>query len=103
MFKNILTTLAIALILVVTVVVTPSFAQNIQDGTGTYNEAPTTGTTTEEDNGFNPLWLLPLLAIPLFFMFKKDNRNDERSEYQDQGIAGMKGGRSERHQDDDLL
>lgn len=76
----------------------------------TYNEAPApgntggTGTTTNEDRGgFDWRWLLPLLAVPLLFLFKKDNRNEERQSHRSQQFAGSKGGESRKDREEDIL
>lgn len=57
------------------------------------NQAPTGGNLNEEnaapggtvaqddEGGFNPLWLLPLLLLPLlYFMLKKDDREDQAAD-----------------------
>jgi hypothetical protein len=78
---------AIALALFASLAATqPSFvqAQDMQDST--YQNAPATdtnnapsGTTTNNDrNNFNWWWLLPLMAIPLVFMMKRDNKRERR-------------------------
>jgi hypothetical protein len=49
--------------------------------------------------GTNWWWLLPLLAIPLLILMLP--RRDDRSDYQDSGVAGTKGGQTRRPVDDE--
>jgi hypothetical protein len=81
----------------------PVFAQSSLD-TGTGNDVPVVNdgqTGTTQDRGFDWWWLLPLLAIPLFFVFRSENRYDDRAPYRDQGLAGTKGGEARRRRLDD--
>ena len=55
----------------------------LDETTTSQNVGTTTDTTADDDDGFNWLWLLPLLLIPLFFFMKRDNRRDERTTYRD--------------------
>jgi hypothetical protein len=83
-------------------------AQGAQDVP--YNQTPVnngqgqtggTGTTTNDETGFDWRWLLPLLAIPVIFMFGNRSRDDGRSQYRDERYAGTKGGSSKKEQYDD--
>ena len=94
MFYNLL---AITLLLTAFVMAPSStFAQEgVQDGS--FNQAPTGNTTntTDDEQGFDWRWLLPLLlAVPLLFMFRRNDDKKDRSQYQDQSMAGSKGGES---------
>lgn len=52
-----------------------AYAQDGMQNGGTTTTGETGGTTKNNDEGgFNWMWLLPLLAIPLLFMFKKDKK-----------------------------
>jgi len=102
MYKYFLVSFMLAFSLVFSGLTTSVFAQN-----DTVNEAPVQRDTTNDaafnntrtDNNTGPtwMWLLPLLAIPLLFMFRKDSRNNDGE------LAGTKGGRSrERYENREL-
>jgi len=102
----------IALVLSVTLViagfsvVSVAFAQS-----NTYNNAPAQGNTangqvngtntTNTGTGFDWRWLLPLLAIPVLFLFLGENKAGENTRYYDQGVAGTKGGQAKKKKVDD--
>jgi hypothetical protein len=105
--------LILSMVLLVAFAVVPtSFAQSSQNtGTGYTNSDssvnnPGTGTTTtttqdQNDRGFNPLWLLPLLAIPLYFILRNTNKDDNDNRYESRApMAGAKGGRARRNRDE---
>ncbi|CAN5199342.1 hypothetical protein BH11PAT1_BH11PAT1_2060 [soil metagenome] len=81
-----------------------SFAQNTQSqrtysnpgstDMGTRSDGTGNTTNTTSDSGFNPLWLLPLLAIPVLFIAMKSGSYDNERHYDQQGFTGAKGGRS---------
>ena len=80
-------------------------AQAMQDGSGPQspNAGVTTTDNTSEDRGLNWLWLLPLLAVPLLFLVRRDEEEEDRGfRYGDSGqFAGMKGGRARRDREVD--
>jgi hypothetical protein len=100
--KTILATVAVTFALLLNVFVVPVSAQNnLPDDSSIQNQTP--GTTTTDDNrgGFDLWWLLPLLAIPLFFVLFREDRSDDREVYRDRGFAGTKGGEVRRQKDTD--
>jgi hypothetical protein len=99
--KGILVSLTVAIALLVGVFVAPVSAQNnLPDDSSIQNQTPGT-TTTTEDRGFDLWWLLPLLAIPLFFVLFREDKSDDREYYRDRGFAGTKGGEAQRRRDRD--
>jgi hypothetical protein len=71
--------------------------QNQSGDTGTTGTTNTTGTPTNtEDEGFNPMWLLPLLLVPLAFMLWPKEKRDHRDE--NRGYAGAKGGETSHYE-----
>lgn len=86
-------------------------AQGVQDGTlndpvaprdvnsSQNNDSAVGGATDTGDQALSWLWLLPLLAIPvLYFMVRG---NEDRDGYRQTGpIAGVKGGRAERRDEE---
>jgi hypothetical protein len=81
-------------------------AQSVQEGP--MNQAPGTGNTggqtvgtTDDNQGFNWMWLLPLLAIPvvLYMVRKKDNREERTTDRRVHGLAGSKGGRAREEEE----
>ena len=84
-----------------------AFAQNNTYNTAppadgcTLNGQPNGTNTTNTDNGFDWRWLLPLLAIPVLFLFLGENKEDENTRYYDQGVAGAKGGKSRKEKDNE--
>jgi hypothetical protein len=104
----------VALILFVSLALTPALSSaqgtagpgetymNNDATTGTGGTTGTTTTDTTTDNGFNPLWLLPLLAIPVIYFIYKASNDDARERRYDtrEPLAGAKGGRSERRDSD---
>jgi len=88
----------------------PSFtsAQQNVPPNGNFNQAPGGTDTTggqpgavTTDDGISWLWLLPLLALPLIYLWMRGKRERETDTYRDQGFAGTKGGRSKRRQEDE--
>jgi hypothetical protein len=63
------------------------------------NQPNQPGAITDGQTGFNWWWLLPLLIIPLFFFFRYDKDEEYRDEYQDQRLAGTKGGKTRTYSD----
>jgi hypothetical protein len=97
--KNILATAFLSIVLLVSVFVAPVSAQNnLPNDSGV--QTPGT-TTTDNRGGFDLWWLLPLLAIPLFFVLFREDRDSDRDVYRDSGIAGTKGGETRRRQERD--
>lgn len=84
-----------------------SAQQSVQDST--YNQVPASGNssqtngTTEDRGGIDWRWFLPLLAVPFFFLLKRDNKEEDRSNYRDQRYAGAKGGERKRNREEDDL
>jgi hypothetical protein len=110
MYKNFFASLILTMTLALSVVFVPhAFAQSVngvddgglnqsQQGAG---NTPTTQ-TTQQNNGVNWMWLLlPLLAIPVVMLLNRNNTDDDRTFYQDRGVAGMKGGEARGVHDDD--
>ena len=111
MTKNFFASLLFAVTLVLSVVLVPAhaFAQAVNgvDDGGLNQSQPGAGNTsvtqTQSDtDGLNWMWLLlPLLAIPVVMLFYRDNADDDRTYYNDRGLAGTKGGEARRVHDDD--
>ncbi len=104
--KNSKYSVALALAMLLGVVSSPVVnAQSLQDtNQGDVMIEPGAGATvdtSDERSGFNLFWLLPLLAIPLLFMIKRDKKN-ETTEYRDPNFTGSKGGRADRKIIEDL-
>jgi hypothetical protein len=113
-----ITATVVALILFLSLAITPALTRaqgtggtdsymNSGSTNGTNGSTGTNGTTgvtdntgTTKDNGFNPMWLLPLLAIPvIYYLYKSSNDNSRDTGYDRGSIAGAKGGKSERRND----
>lgn len=110
MIKKTLITFAIVVTFLASIILVPttSYAQSTTTDTGTYNSNSTSntdtgaGTTTDNTGGFNWWWLLPLLAIPVFFVLVSRGHDDlEDKYYTDQrSFAGAKGGRARKKAED---
>lgn len=75
-----------------------SYAQGARDGA--YQGG--SEVTTDSQSGFDWRWLLPLLAIPVVLYLMRDTREQERSDYQSQQLAGMKGGEARRERNEEI-
>src|SRR5690348_12971073 len=71
-----------------------------QNSTGQTNGTNTTTQGTQDD-GISPWWLLPLLAIPVLYFHRRDNKDEDDRRYYDQGMSGAKGGKSRRDRNED--
>ncbi len=110
MNKYIIILLALVLSLFVRVGTPQVQAQDAAQGT--LNQPQTTADTTTNSTpeatsrgGFNWMWLLPLLVIPLFFAIRRDSDAGDTEVYTDRGYSGVKGGRSTtviEEEDEDL-
>jgi len=63
------------------------------------NQTDQNGGVTRVENAFNPMWLLPLIAIPLllYMLWPKNKHSNALST---QELAGSKGGRAEEDSDE---
>ncbi len=79
-----------------------SFAQEAVNAP-TIDAAPAPGaatTVTTANDVFNPLWLLPLIAIPILLYLLWPKRSDRNSMDLSEGYAGVKGGKVEYEEDE---
>jgi len=80
--------------------VTQTFAQDGINETGTViNQTDENAGVTRAENAFNPMWLLPLIAIPLllYMLWPKNKYSNALSTPE---LAGSKGGRAEEDSDE---
>jgi hypothetical protein len=105
--KNLVISLFLSLALLLVGAVSLTHAQNTGDqmynnnpqGTGGISsQGQGTDTTSAAGPGFDFRWLLPLLAIPVLFLFVRDSNEDDR--YYDQPYAGVKGGKSNKKKEE---
>lgn len=100
---------AVSILMLLFVISPSAYAQEgAQDSTlnqtrGTTNTTGQVSGATDDRGGFNWMWLLPLLALPLLLLFTRGSKNEDRDQYRDQSLAGSKGGRTNggRDQDDE--
>jgi hypothetical protein len=109
---KVITAAVLSVMLFVSLALIPAIgsAQNVGQSTNTYsNSSADTGTsllngsTNGTGSRFDPMWLLPLLIVPVAFVIYKAANNDLMDTTYRGGtsFAGVKGGKSSKKADED--